>query len=321
MRAESPPRKISTLIEVKYPRLQDLAHVSLAELSDLASYIYVSWEQYAGGTPGTVAAVGVPGDEKSDRDDILGWLLAKLEKIENFIKTQKLGGAPAVILPKRSRKGLDGFRVGVGPDPRVGFNPGAKKAIPKCPWCSTAEDGHKYHSWADCPLGGKKHPADTTAAYCQPVNECTAKELHKLALCQVFQAAADGGAAVFAAAVEQYGAPAVVRAGATSGGVDISAYGFTTASSEVVGCGVPPFGMRPSSLVHYAGVLCWPAVFRHCWGCGGARGDMGTGTDGISVTEDPVLRLFSAAGGGMAAAAPGGDLASEHGGVTTWDVP
>ncbi|KAK3245730.1 hypothetical protein CYMTET_44719, partial [Cymbomonas tetramitiformis] len=93
-------------------------------------------------------AVGVPGDEKSDRDGILGRLLAKLEKIENFIKTQKLGGAPAV-LPKRNREGLDGFRVG-------------------------------------------------------PVDECTMEKLHTLAMCQVFQAAADGGAAAFAAAVEQH---------------------------------------------------------------------------------------------------------------------
>ncbi|KAK3275740.1 hypothetical protein CYMTET_16140 [Cymbomonas tetramitiformis] len=69
------------------------------------------------------AAVGVSGDEKSDRDDILGRLLAKLEKIEHFIKTQKLG----------------------------------------------------------------------------------AEELHTPAICQVFQAAADDGAAAFAAAVEQHG--------------------------------------------------------------------------------------------------------------------
>ncbi|KAK3246084.1 hypothetical protein CYMTET_44370 [Cymbomonas tetramitiformis] len=192
-------------------------------------------KKYAGGTPGTAAAVGVLGDEKPDRDDIYGRLLAKLEKIEHFIKTQKLGGAPAV-LPKRNRKGLDGFRVGVGPDPRVGFNPGAKKAIPKCPRCPTAGDGHTYHSWADCTLGGKKHPADSsTAAYCQPVDDCTTEELHTLALCQVFQAAADGGAAAFAAAVEQHGAPAVMSAGAASGGVDISAYGFTTVASGASG--------------------------------------------------------------------------------------
>ncbi|KAK3287661.1 hypothetical protein CYMTET_4843 [Cymbomonas tetramitiformis] len=61
--------------------------------------------KYAGGNPGTAATVGVPGDEKPDRDDILGRLLAKLEKIGSFIKTQRLGGVPAV-LPKRNRKRL-----------------------------------------------------------------------------------------------------------------------------------------------------------------------------------------------------------------------
>ncbi|KAK3285679.1 hypothetical protein CYMTET_6728 [Cymbomonas tetramitiformis] len=110
---------------------------------------------------------------------------------------------------------------------------------------------------------------------------------------------------------------------------------------QVVGCGVPPFGMRPSfiMLACFVGLLCFGIA-----GAAAGLGDMGTGNDGISVTEDPVmckgalciysgvdklspearqqvLRLFAAAGGGMAAAAAGGDSASEHGGVATWDVP
>ncbi|KAK3246712.1 hypothetical protein CYMTET_43760 [Cymbomonas tetramitiformis] len=121
-------------------------------------------------------------------------------------------------------------------DPRVvGFNPGERKAIPKCPRCPTAGDGHKYHAWADCPLGGKKYPSDSTAAYSQPVEDCSTEEMHTLALCQVFQSASDGGAAAFAAAVELHGAPAVVGAGAASGGVDISDYGFTTGTSGASG--------------------------------------------------------------------------------------
>ncbi|KAK3287732.1 hypothetical protein CYMTET_4771 [Cymbomonas tetramitiformis] len=426
-------------------RLQDRAHVSLAELSDLVSSIYMSWQQYAGGAPGTAAAVGVPGDENPDRDDILGRPLARLDKIETFIKTRRLGV------------------------PLVG----------------------------GLPMGGKKHPADSTAAYCQPVDECSTKELHTLALCKVFQAASDGGATAFAAAIELHGAPAVVGAGAASGGVDISAYGFTTGASgasgdddmdvheelrdlrqqigtaismqqvsippaqgisfagvstepqsaivpsaggdhpsfmgsmhhpteefpggveliparqrvptvtidppvsavacsfsrgaasfveperesrfpiddlfsqadaeeegfpppidggprvaascgvsavrpqQVVGCGVPPFGMRPTFLM----LACLLGLL--CFGIAGAAaglGDMSTSIDGISITEDPVmckgalciysgldklspearqqvLQLFAAGGVGMAAAASGGDLASEHGGVTTWDVP
>ncbi|KAK3263756.1 hypothetical protein CYMTET_27461 [Cymbomonas tetramitiformis] len=157
---------------------------------------------YAGGTPGTAAAVGVLGDEKPDRDDILGKLLARLDKIEAFIKTQRLGGAAAAP-PKRHHKGLDGFRVGTHTEPRVGFDPGAKRAIPKCP--------------------------------SKPVEECTPEDVHTLALCQVFQAAAEDGASAFAAAVELHGAPAVVRAGAAAGSVDISAYGFSTGASGASG--------------------------------------------------------------------------------------
>ncbi|KAK3267979.1 hypothetical protein CYMTET_23494 [Cymbomonas tetramitiformis] len=218
-------------VKVNCPRLQDLHAVSIAELSDLVASIYVSWEQYAGGTPGTAAAVGVPGDDKTDRDDILEKLLSRLDKIEAFIKTQRMGGAPA-ILTKRNRKGLDGFRVGVGQDPRVGFDPGAKKASPKCPRCPTAGDGHRYHAWADCPLGGKRHPARSTMAYCQPVEECTTKVLLTLALSHVYQWAADSGKDAFAAAVEQHDAPAVAKAGEASGGADISGYGFAVMESD-----------------------------------------------------------------------------------------
>ncbi|KAK3262644.1 hypothetical protein CYMTET_28511 [Cymbomonas tetramitiformis] len=96
---------------------------------------------YAGGTPGTAAAVGVFGDDKADRDDIIKKLLSRLDKIGAFIISsnvpQRMGGEPAVLPSKRNRKGLDGFRVGVGHDPRVGFDPGAKKkALPKCPRCT-----------------------------------------------------------------------------------------------------------------------------------------------------------------------------------------
>ncbi|KAK3239550.1 hypothetical protein CYMTET_50528 [Cymbomonas tetramitiformis] len=94
--------------------------------------------KYPGGTPGIAAAVGVPGDEKTDRDDILEKLLARLDKIEAFVKTQRM----------------------------------------------------------------------------------------------VYQTAADNGMEAFTAAVEQHSTPAAVRAGATVGGVDVSAYGFAVEESD-----------------------------------------------------------------------------------------
>ncbi|KAK3259954.1 hypothetical protein CYMTET_31070, partial [Cymbomonas tetramitiformis] len=123
----------------------------------------------------------------------------------------------------------------------VGFDARRKKAIPKCPRCPTVGDGHKYHTWDDCPLGGRKHAAGTTAAYCQPAAYCTpevlhtlalCQVLHTLALCQVFQSAADNGPVAFTAACEQHGAPVVLNDGASAGGVDISGYGFAVGDSE-----------------------------------------------------------------------------------------
>ena len=128
--------------------------------------MYVMWEQYQqSDTPDSAAAMEVrQSDEGMDCDDVLIQLLVKLEKIENYIKTQRMGGAPSV-LPKRTRKCLDGFRLGVGKIPQVGFNPGAKRALPKCPRCPTAGAGHRYQAWADYPLGGKRQSAGSTAGH------------------------------------------------------------------------------------------------------------------------------------------------------------
>ncbi|KAK3285117.1 hypothetical protein CYMTET_7266 [Cymbomonas tetramitiformis] len=61
--------------------------------------------------------------------------------------------------------------------------------------------------------------------------EGDAEAMHTLALCQIFQVAADNGAEAFAAAVAGYGAPAVL-AGGESDDIDVSAYGFTVSGSD-----------------------------------------------------------------------------------------
>ncbi|KAK3273501.1 hypothetical protein CYMTET_18264 [Cymbomonas tetramitiformis] len=96
-------------------------------------------------------------------DEILIKLIAKIDRIENFIKTQRTGGA-AAILPKRARKGLAGFRAGSHPDPHVGFEGNQRKALPKCPRCPMADDGHKSRYGL--------LEAGSTAAYCQSVDDC-----------------------------------------------------------------------------------------------------------------------------------------------------
>ncbi|KAK3271913.1 hypothetical protein CYMTET_19761 [Cymbomonas tetramitiformis] len=218
------------VIRVRYPRLVDLQHVSLAELSDLVASVYVSWsssQAEQGGTAGTVASAVVP-----PSDELILKLFAKIERIENFVKSHQRQGGAASLLPKRTRKGLSGYRIGSRPDPQVGFDARLKKAVPQCPRCPSVEGGHPFHTWDDCPLGGKAQTAGTTAAYCQPVVDCTPEVLHTLALCQVFQSAADNGPAAFSAACTQYGAPAVLNDGASAGGVDISTYGSATGESE-----------------------------------------------------------------------------------------
>ncbi|KAK3239518.1 hypothetical protein CYMTET_50562 [Cymbomonas tetramitiformis] len=71
-----------------------------------------------------------------------------------------------------------------------------------------------------------------------------------LALCQIFQVAADDGSDAFAAAVAEYGPPAVL-AGGESDDIDVSAYDFTVAGSSsgvlseleaLTGQVVPPAG-------------------------------------------------------------------------------
>ncbi|KAK3279426.1 hypothetical protein CYMTET_12691 [Cymbomonas tetramitiformis] len=88
-----------------------------------------------------------------------------------------------------------------------------------------------YHGYKECPTYGGKSAAGGTAAYCMPADGGGADEaMRTLALCHIFQVAADDGSEAFAAAVGEYGAPAVL-AGGESDEIDVSAYGFTVPES------------------------------------------------------------------------------------------
>ncbi|KAK3259022.1 hypothetical protein CYMTET_31961 [Cymbomonas tetramitiformis] len=63
--------------------------------------------------------------------------------------------------------------------------------------------------------------------------EGAAEAMYTLALCQIFQVAADDGSEAFAAAVAEYGAPAVL-VGGESDEIDVSAYGFAVSDSGSV---------------------------------------------------------------------------------------
>ncbi|KAK3279170.1 hypothetical protein CYMTET_12933 [Cymbomonas tetramitiformis] len=156
-------------------------------------------------------------------------LTSRLEKIEAAIKFQKAGGAAA--LPRNRRgKGLEGFRAGSSPTPPVGLVREDRRALPICHRCGREDEGKKYHGYKECPYGGKN--AAGTAAYCMPADAQGADEdMRTLALCQIFQVAADDGSDAFAAAVAEYGAPAVL-AGGESDAIDVSAYGFAVTDSS-----------------------------------------------------------------------------------------
>ncbi|KAK3284007.1 hypothetical protein CYMTET_8323 [Cymbomonas tetramitiformis] len=156
-------------------------------------------------------------------------LTTRLEKIEATIKFLKAGGAASLPRNKRG-KGLDGYRAGSSPTPPVGFDRDNRRALPLCHRCGREGEGKKYHGYKKCPYCGKS-TAGGTAAYCMPADGEGADEaMRTLALCQIFQVVADDGLDAFAAAVAEYGAPAVL-AGGESDEIDVSAYGFAVPDS------------------------------------------------------------------------------------------
>ncbi|KAK3249272.1 hypothetical protein CYMTET_41292 [Cymbomonas tetramitiformis] len=142
----------------------------------------------------------------------LRYCTTRVEKIEAAIKFQRLGASTQP--PKNRRgKGLAGFRACASPTPPVGFYRHAMKALHLCHRCGREGVGNKYHGWKECPYGGKG-AAGGTAAYCMPADgEGAAEDMHTLALCHIFQVAADDEA------VE-------------SDGIDVSAYGFSVPGSS-----------------------------------------------------------------------------------------
>ncbi|KAK3287122.1 hypothetical protein CYMTET_5351 [Cymbomonas tetramitiformis] len=82
------------------------------------------------------------------------------------------------------------------------------------------------------PLQREERGGNGRVQYCMPADGEGADEaMRTLALCQIFQVAADDGSDAFAAAVAEYGGPAVLTGG-ESDDIDVSAYGFTVAGSS-----------------------------------------------------------------------------------------
>ncbi|KAK3245050.1 hypothetical protein CYMTET_45363 [Cymbomonas tetramitiformis] len=127
--------------------------------------------------------------------------------------------------PQRQGQPQRGFRMGVNNPPAVGFDRDEQRAKPLCNRCKKSGK-ELYHFYRDCPLGGRQHSPGTAAAFCIPIDDEDAEGVHALAMCAVFQEAADEGADAFARAATVYGPPAVLCGGVV-GGIDVSAYGFS----------------------------------------------------------------------------------------------
>ncbi|KAK3250945.1 hypothetical protein CYMTET_39705 [Cymbomonas tetramitiformis] len=218
-------------VKVRYPMAADLTRVSLVSLRSMVVEIYQAWAQTDGGKAAS-GADGISAHLSSSEYDAL---LQKITELKELVQRQH-GEAAPVVRHQRERvqqrqqqqraQQPRGFRVGTHKAPPVGFDRDDQRAKPFCGRCKKAGKGEAYHFYRDCPLGGRQHPPTSAAAFCVPIDEEDAEGVHALAMCALFQQAADDGAESFARAAAAYGPPAVLCAGAV-GGIDVSAYGFT----------------------------------------------------------------------------------------------
>ncbi|KAK3233496.1 hypothetical protein CYMTET_56219 [Cymbomonas tetramitiformis] len=204
--------------------------------------IYQAWAQTDTGKAAS-GANGISAHLSSSEYDAL---LVKITELKDLVQRQHGEGAPVVRQQRVQQRQQQqqraqhpkGFRMGQHKAPPVGFDRDDQRAKPFCGRCKKAGKGESYHFYRDCPLGGRQHPPTSAAAFCIPIDEEDAEGVHALAMCALFQQAADDGAESFARAAAAYGPPAVLCAGAV-GGIDVSAYGFAveqqSASDEPVG--------------------------------------------------------------------------------------
>ncbi|KAK3249461.1 hypothetical protein CYMTET_41118 [Cymbomonas tetramitiformis] len=233
-------------VKVRYPMAADLAHVPLASLRSMVVEIYQAWAQTDTGKAASGADGIISAHLSSSEYEAL---LVKIAELKELVQRQHGEGAPVVRQQRDKQRQQQqqraqqprGYRMGQHKVPPVGFDRDDQRAKPFCGRCKKAGKGESYHFYRDCPLGGRQHPPASAAAFCIPIDEEDAEGVHALAMCALFQQAADDGAESFARAAAAYGPPAVLCAGAV-GGIDVSAYGFAveqeSASDEPVGDGI-----------------------------------------------------------------------------------
>ncbi|KAK3260176.1 hypothetical protein CYMTET_30849 [Cymbomonas tetramitiformis] len=151
------------------------------------------------------------------------------EVVENVVANKRIADLEALVhgrtsgMSKPTTKRLGGMRPGLGdPERRVAFDPKDKKAKPPCPRCGP---GH-FHGWWQCPAGGAKPGPDGGSQGC--VHAPTKREVKTLALCKMFDDAAEQGPLAFEACMRRFGEPALLEGERVlpDSQRDISAFGF-----------------------------------------------------------------------------------------------
>ncbi|KAK3274180.1 hypothetical protein CYMTET_17625 [Cymbomonas tetramitiformis] len=232
-------------VKVRYPMVADLAAVSLGALRSLVVEIYQAWAQtdvetlLAKPAGGGTSAMLTSSEHQA--------LLDKINELTALVQQRCEAATPVVQRqqdpPQRQHgqrrqqqqrgQSQRGFRMGVKSPPAVGYDRDEQRAKPLCTRCKKSGK-ELYHFYRDCPLGGRQHPPTSAAAFCVPIDEEDAEGVHHaLAMCAVFQEAADDGAEAFARAATAYGPPAVLCGGVV-GGIDVSAYGFSVDAAPPV---------------------------------------------------------------------------------------
>ncbi|KAK3262744.1 hypothetical protein CYMTET_28415 [Cymbomonas tetramitiformis] len=202
-----------TLID-KYLVPETLAAVPLPTLVFEIVEVYMAWEDQKGDDVASPhpASMRYSGTDQAggQGDDIDGRIRQLVQ--QDVIANKRIADLEALVhgrtegISKPTSKRPWGFRPGL-PDPgrRVAFDPKDKKAKPPCPRCGPGQ----FHGWWQCPEGGAKPGPDGGSQ--GAVHAPTRREVKTLALCKIFDDAAEQGPRAFEACMMRFGEPALLE--------------------------------------------------------------------------------------------------------------
>ncbi|KAK3251150.1 hypothetical protein CYMTET_39502 [Cymbomonas tetramitiformis] len=219
-----------TLVD-KYLVPEALAAVPLPTLVFEIVEVYLAWEDQKGDdveTPHPTSMRYSGADQAGGQgDDVDGKIRQLLQ--QNIIANKRIADLEALVhgrtdgMSKPTTRRLGGFRPGM-PDTgrRVAFDPKDRKAKPPCPRCGPGQ----YHGWWQCPEGGAR-PGPDGGSQCA-VHAPTKREVKTLALCKLFDEAAEQGPRAFEACMQRFGEPVLLAGERALPDTqrDVSAFGF-----------------------------------------------------------------------------------------------